>query len=694
MDTKQILFTLFAAAAFGFFGWTASRILRLFRLTKGTGPVDRIAERTILTLKVAFGQTKMFRRLTSGLLHALVWWGFLVITIGTVEMIIDGIAGTERVLGGLGGFYHFVTWSGDVFAAIILISCILFLTRRYIVKPKRFIAREMKPKSKQDATFILSMIIVLMISLIGLNMGYVALYEGTPQFVGSYPVSSALSSLIASWSTENLHSFEQANWWIHIMLVLVFLNILPYSKHFHVIMAVPNVFFSRLTPPGKLPNMDSVTREVKLMLDPSAPAPEGDDTPARFGIKDVNDITWKHLMDSYTCTECGRCTASCPANITGKLLSPRKLYIDLRARMTQKGPHMAKDATYDDGKALVGDYITEEELWACTTCGACVQECPVDIDHVPFIVDMRRYLVMEESKAPEALNNMFVNIENNGGPWAMPSSSRFDWAEGLDIPTVADLVAQGESPEVLFWVGCAGSFDDRAKRVTRSFAQILQAANVKFAVLGLEESCTGDPARRAGNEFLFQMQALTNIDVLNGYEIKKIVTACPHCFNTLKNEYPDLGGHYEVIHHSTYLQQLIDAGKVRLTGGQAFKGKKITFHDSCYLGRANDIYEAPRAVLENLDADLVEMKRCKSKGLCCGAGGAQMFKDAEPGNKEVNIERTEEALGTGAEIIAAACPFCMTMMSDGVKHFEQEEKVKVFDLAELIAQATLPTNGK
>ena len=694
MDTKQILFTLFAVAAFGFFGWTASRILRLFRLTKSTGPVDRIADRTIITLKVAFGQTKMFRRLTSGLLHALVWWGFLVITIGTGEMIIDGFAGTERVLGGLGGFYHFVTWSGDVFAAIILVSCVLFLTRRYIVQPKRFIAREMKPKSKQDATFILSMIMVLMFSLIGLNMGYVALYEGTPQFVGSYPVSSALSGLIGGWSTESLHSFEQANWWIHIVLVLVFLNILPYSKHFHVIMAVPNVFFSRLTPPGKLPNMDSVTQEVKLMLDPSAPAPEGDNTPARFGIKDVNDISWKHLMDSYTCTECGRCTASCPANITGKLLSPRKLYIDLRARMTEKGPHMAQDATYDDGKALVGDYISEEELWACTTCGACVQECPVDIDHVPFIVDMRRYLVMEESKAPEALNNMFVNIENNGGPWAMPSSSRFDWAEGLDIATVADLVGQGESPEVLFWVGCAGSFDDRVKRVTRSFAQILQAANVKFAVLGLEESCTGDPARRAGNEFLFQMQALTNIDVLNGYEIKKIVTACPHCFNTLKNEYPDLGGHYEVIHHSTYLQQLIDAGKVRMTGGEAFKGKKITFHDSCYLGRANDIYEAPRAVLENLDADLVEMKRCKSKGLCCGAGGAQMFKDAEPGNKEVNIERTEEALGTGAEIIAAACPFCMTMMSDGVKHFEQEEKVKVFDLAELIAQATLPTNGK
>jgi len=251
---------------------------------------------------------------------------------------------------------------------------------------------------------------------------------------------------------------------------------------------------------------------------------------------------------------------------------------------------------------------------------------------------------------------------------------------------MADLAAKGENPEILFWVGCAGSYDDRYKRVTKAFVKILNEVGVKFAVLGTEETCTGDPARRAGNEFLFQMQAAANIEVLNGYEIKKIVTACPHCFNTIKNEYPELGGNYEVIHHSTFLQQLINEGKISMKGGGSFKGKKITYHDSCYLGRANNIYEAPREVLEALDADLVEMKRCRTKGFCCGAGGAQMFKDAEPGKKEVNIDRTEEALATGAKTIAVACPFCMTMMSDGVKNKEKENEVKVKDLAELIAE--------
>ena len=257
----------------------------------------------------------------------------------------------------------------------------------------------------------------------------------------------------------------------------------------------------------------------------------------------------------------------------------------------------------------------------------------------------------------------------------------------IQIPTVADLAAKGETPEVLFWVGCAGSFEDRYKAVTKAFVKILNKVGMKFAVLGPEETCTGDPARRAGNEFLFQMQAMANIQVMNGYNITKIVTACPHCFNTLKNEYPDLGGNYEVIHHSTMLQNLIDEGKLKLREGGSFKGKKITFHDSCYLGRANDVYEAPREVIKALDADLVEMKRSKKKGLCCGAGGAQMFKDAEPGNKEINIERTEEALDTNASIIAAGCPFCMTLMSDGVKNKEKEASVKVKDLAELIADS-------
>ncbi|MCS7086296.1 MAG: (Fe-S)-binding protein, partial [Bacteroidia bacterium] len=332
-------------------------------------------------------------------------------------------------------FYDFVTLSGEIFAVLVLFSCVIFLCRRYITKPKRFIAPEMKPSSRMDATFILSMIILLMVSLLGMNLGYVGLSQigVIRESAGTYPVSAALGFVAAGLSPENLVVLYETNWWIHIGLVLFFLNVLPRSKHFHVILSVPNVFFSRLEPFGKLENDPVVTREVKAMLDPSS-APSSDAPPARFGVKDVTDLTWKTLMDAYTCTECGRCTAACPANITGKKLSPRKIYIDTRRRMKDAGDGFVADPNFSDGKALVGDYITEEELWACTTCGACMWECPVNIEHVPHIIAMRQYLVMEESKAPAALNNMFSNIENNGAPWALSAASRFDWASSIAMP--------------------------------------------------------------------------------------------------------------------------------------------------------------------------------------------------------------------------------------------------------------------
>ena len=692
MELSQIIFSLILLLSFGFFGYTAGKIIKVFRAAKGVNRLDKIPERITTTLLVAFGQSKILRKPVAGLLHALVWWGFLVITIGTVEMMIDGVAGTERVLGFMGIVYDIIIASGEIFAFIIIVSVLLFLSRRYIVKPKRFIAPEMKPSSKMDATVILFMIFVLMVSLILMNLGYISTTES---YAGVYPISKLLLPAFASLSPETLVQIGHVNWWIHIILVLVFLNILPYSKHFHVIMAVPNVFFSRLEPKARLNTMESITKEVKLMMNPdtafSAPVEEG--PVEKFGVKDVTDVTWKHIMDSYTCTECGRCTEVCPANNTGKLLSPRKLYIDLRARTTEAGPDfisgLIKEKNGDagtSGKTLVGDYISEEELWACTTCMACVQECPVDIDHVPFIVDMRRNLVMEESKVAPDLANMFSNIENNGAPWAFSPDDRLNWAEGLDIPVMADLQAKGEAPEVLFWVGCSGSFDERSQSITKSLAKILKEAGVKFAVLGKEESCTGDPAKRAGNELVYQMQAMSNVEVLNMYNVKKIVTACPHCYNILQNEYPDLGGNYQVMHHATFLKQLLDEGKIKIKEDNQFKGKKITYHDSCYLGRGNDIYEAPRELVSSLKADIKEMQRNRSKGMCCGAGGAQMFKEEEAGTKRVNQLRTEHAMETGAEVIASACPFCMTMMTDGVKAQDKQASVKVYDIAELISQ--------
>ncbi len=357
--------------------------------------------------------------------------------------------------------------------------------------------------------------------------------------------------------------------------------------------------------------------------------------------------------------------------------------MDTRARMKQKGPGLVKEGSgYDDGNSLVRTFITEEELWACTQCNACVQECPVNINQASLILDMKRYLVMEESAAPGGLNTVFQNIENNGAPWQFSPEDRMLWAEDLEVPLMSD----GKNPEYLFWVGSAGAFDDRYKKVTREFIKTLNHLKVDYAVLGTEETDSGDIARRSGNEMLFQMQAMMNVEILNGYEVKNIITCDPHDFNTLKNEYPDFGGNYNVYHHSQFLQKLISDGKLDING-DAFKGKTITFHDPCYLGRANGEYNAPRTIIDSVSDSVVEMKRTRSFALCCGAGGGQMFKEAEKGDKEVFIERTEDALETGCDIIATACPFCMVMMTDGLKYKNKEEEIMNYDIAELVSKS-------
>jgi heterodisulfide reductase subunit D len=361
--------------------------------------------------------------------------------------------------------------------------------------------------------------------------------------------------------------------------------------------------------------------------------------------------------------------------------------MDLRARMKEKGPLMVKNGRdFNDGKSLLRDYISEEELWACTTCNACAQECPININHPSLIIDMRRYLVLEEASAPGELKGVFNNIENNGAPWQYSAEDRLLWAKDIEIPVISDLFAKGEKPEYLFWVGCAGAFDDRYKRVVRAFAKILAHFKVSYAVLGKEETCTGDPARRAGNEMLYQMQAMQVISTLKAYDVKKIITVCPHCFNVFKNEYPDLDGHFEVTNYTQLLNRFAEEGKLA-TDISNLKNVKITYHDPCYLGRANDIYNEPRSVLGNLTGNIIEMPRNKSFALCCGAGGAQMFKEAEKGDREVFIERTDEALETGASIIATACPFCMTMVTDGLKYKNKEEDIKNYDISELVVQS-------
>lgn len=439
--TKQIAFLIALLVTLLVFAYTTRRFVGFFRITRGGFPVKQIGKRIGVMLEVAIGQTKIFRRPVMGLLHALVFWGFCVILIGSIEMVIDGLAGTERIFAPLGIVYDIIIASGDVFALIIAIAIIVFLFRRIFLHVKRFSGIEMKHISHLDANVALTMILLLMVSLLGMNTFYIrGVVQAGGITEGVYPVSKVL----ASWFNSGVHTSEmlyQVSWWAHILLIFIFANYLPYSKHFHVFMSVPNVFLSRLEPLGKLTTMESITREVKIMMDPDqafASPSEGEDgeeeAVERFGILDVEDVTWKSYLDSLACTECGRCTAVCPANLTGKILSPRKIIMDVRARMKEKGPGILKNGKeYADQKSLIRDYVSEEELWACTLCNACAQECPININHPALIVGMRRYLVMEESAAPGELNAIFSNIENNGAPWQFSQEDRMLWSEGITM---------------------------------------------------------------------------------------------------------------------------------------------------------------------------------------------------------------------------------------------------------------------
>jgi heterodisulfide reductase subunit C/nitrate reductase gamma subunit len=425
---KQIIFSGTLLITLLVFAYTIRRLGLLFRLTRKTKPFGQWRKRMILTLEVAFGQTKILRKPLIGFLHALVFWGFLVITLGSIEMVVDGISGSERIFSKTGLLYSIVSASGDVFAYVIFLGITIFLIRRKWMHIKRFSGIELSPRNKKDAYLALLMILFLMVSLIGINFCFIS---ASPESIaGVYPVSAQLAGI---WkiSSAQAHLFYEMSWWSHILLIFIFANYLPYSKHFHVFMSVPNVLLSNLEPLAKLPNLDALTREVRLMLDGNAFQNSGSETPARFGVKDVEDITWKNYLDSLTCTQCGRCTEVCPANITGKKLSPRKIFVDLRKRMNEKGTQLIKNKAFDDNKSLVSnDFISYEELWACTTCNACAQECPLNISHPNLIMDMRRYLVLEEGKAPSGINAMFANIENNGAPWQFSPQDRLEWTKG------------------------------------------------------------------------------------------------------------------------------------------------------------------------------------------------------------------------------------------------------------------------
>ena len=655
---KTIAFSIVLISAFIFFGFSAKRILALLKIGKPENRFDNIGARIKNVFVIAIAQTKLFREPVAGIVHALIFWGFVLFITAVLESFIQGFA-HEFTFAFLGPLFSMMTITQDVLGVLVVLSVLISLYRRFVLRVKRL---EVDKEGKMDAAVILVLIMLVVLSMIGQNSAHVAKQNFVLSDWEIRPVTKYLATFFANPEVAT-NAFE-VFWWMHVILVLGFLNYLPFSKHLHVITSIPNVYFA-----------DPQVKRAQLK-----PLDLNDEKAEYFGVNDIEKFTWKQLLDGFSCTECGRCESVCPANTVGKPLSPRKIITDIRDRTLDKGPILLGGG--GDGevieRTLVPNYTSEAELWSCTTCAACVQECPVMIEHVGSIVDMRRHLVLMESNFPQELNNTFRSLENNGSPWAFPASERGAWAEGLGIKTMAE----DSNTDFLFWVGCAGSFDDRYKKVSKAFAGIMQEAGIDFRILGSEEQCNGDTARRLGNEYLAQTLMQSNIETLNNYGVKKIVTACPHCYNSLKNEFPQFGGNYEVKHHSELIEELVSAGKVKVEA--SVTQASTTYHDSCYIGRYNDIYDAPRNLVASATGkEPVEMDRSRSRGFCCGAGGGRMFMEDTEGGR-VNMERSKEAVETGAKTIATACPFCMTMMTDGVKTLEKSEDVQVKDIAEIV----------
>ena len=692
MSGQNFAFLLVLVAALGFFSYNIQRLVSYLKLGLPENRLDHPERRTWNLITIGFAQTRILRERGAGLSHASVFWGFLVLTAGTAEILLHGVwpgFSYEHILPR--PLWQLFMLSQEIFAVIVLVAVSWLLWRRIVSPPKRLQGKEIH---NTEAIIILFVIASLMLTLYTTGAFE---YAANPamrdvQYGWFRPISSLLGAALSGAPEGAMHAAFTVSYWSHALLVLGFLNFLPYSKHLHVVSSLINVWFSNTSGPGQVGVMKPMDLEAEV---------------EQFGALDVDHLSWKNLLDGYSCTECGRCTAACPANITGKPLSPRKIVVDTRRRLMEKAPLMAGELDVEGsatlllgapgaadafGNRLLDNYITEDELWACTSCRACVTECPVSIDQLDIINELRRGLVLNEGRFPEEVQPTFESLEKNASPWAFSPADRALWSEGLNIPTYAEAFAEGKRPDILFWVGCMGSFDDRAKKITVAFARILQAADIDFAILGQEETCHGDPARRLGNEYLYQMLAKGTIETLDRYEVKTIVTFCPHCFHQMGNEFPQLGGNYEVIHHSTYIERLLNANMIPLTTEHG-KHLTMTYHDSCYLGRYNDVYDSPRESLKRAlpILTLVEPERTKDRGLCCGAGGGRMFVDEKVG-KRINVERTEELIATGADVIAVACPFCMTMMTDGVAKLESA--VTVLDISEVVAGQLAPVRSR
>lgn len=710
---QKVAMTAVILASLGLFSLRAYQLYEMLRLGADENRFQNILGRLVREIRVVWAQQKLLQWTVPGLMHFFIFWGFVILFTTIIEAFgAVYVADFALPLIGRAGWFGALQ---DSFVLLVLTGIAMAFYIRKVQRPGRFRGSHLK-----EADYILIAIGGIMLTILGLR--------ATDIILGHHPYPADwtyASNAVANWvfgqlGPQGVEAFNTVFLWWHSVLILGFLVYLGYSKHLHIITAPINVLTndSPNRPRGAL---------KPLHIDMEAMSE--DDV---LGAGKITDLSWKQLLDTYTCTECGRCQSACPAWNTGKPLSPKLLIMDLRDHLFDVGPALVRKKRDEQGpplpswtpdrvrkfivegppakarSALMGvrdrvlgkpeidelaslnpDVIEDEEIWSCTTCGACVTECPVDIEHIDTILDMRRNLVMMESRFPKEMQTALTNLENSGNPWGQSQKARLEWAEGLDIPVLGE-GSSADQYEVVYWVGCAGAFEDRNKKVVRSFAALMKQAGVSFAILGPNEQCNGDPARRLGHEYLFQMMAENNIETLDGFGVEKIVTACPHCFNTLSNEYPQFGGDYEVKHHSEFLADLVAEG--RLVVEKDYQ-PTVAYHDPCYTARHNDIIEAPRKIFKEINADASEMHRHGRRTFCCGAGGGRMWMEERVG-KKVNIDRTDEAIAVGTDVVGVGCPFCHIMLDDGVKERGAEDHTSVRDLAQILEEVIIPNGAK
>lgn len=684
-----IAFILVTAYAFSLFGYVVKTRYEYIKLGKKAEFDHSMKERLEAILVKVFGQKKLLKDKKSGTIHVMMFYGFLLVQFGAIDMVIKGLSPESHLP--LGPLYPAFTFFQELVTLMILTAVVWAFYRRYIEAIARL-------KKGFKAGLVLLFIGLLMISVLFGN-GMEILWHDL-EYSWSAPVASGIAFLF-SWINETAAiALFFFSWWIHLLVLLTFMVYVPQSKHAHLIAGPVNVFLGRTNKVGQLASIDFE-----------------DESQEEYGVNKIEDFNQKQLVDLYACVECGRCTNMCPATATGKILSPMDLIVKLRDHLTEKGAAVTSRTPWVPAYAfsntagnqiayqsrgqqetaaaaeglvsdeLIGNVITEEEIWACTTCRNCEDQCPVENEHVDKIIDMRRHLVLMEGKMDSDVQRAITNIERQGNPWGISRKERENWRDMRDdivVPTVKEKEKAGEEFEYLFWVGSMGSYDNRSQKIAASFAKIMNEAGISFAILGNKEKNSGDTPRRVGNEFLFQDLAQKNIETFQKHNITKIVTIDPHAYNSLKNEYPEFGLEAEVFHHTELLYDWIKEGKLK---PKHEVNERITYHDSCYLGRYNEVYDPPREILRSIPGvEVIEMDRNRENGMCCGAGGGLMWTEEDTGSR-INVTRTEQALSVKPSVIGSACPYCLTMMSDGTKAKEVEEEVATLDIVEILERS-------